>query len=260
MHKAFPLPVIKFPLAEEVPTASEESSHYQKKRDATAKRIALLFSTSEACPTDSGFEADQDRANIAKSSTLPHDSAPRVTSTAAVEGSMQQIINELTAFCTSLQRQHSELISKFEAQELEINRLKVRVKHLDDRKGVAAERSGDDVPIKGRNFDEGEAAAERISDDLDEMATVLTSMDAATIDAQVARELEEQLEREDQRISEQIARDAKVARIHVEEELHSIIDGLDKSNETVAKYLQEYQQFASKLPLERIIELISDLV
>nr|GEV98471.1 putative ribonuclease H-like domain-containing protein [Tanacetum cinerariifolium] len=42
MHKEFLPPVIEFPLAEEVPTASEESSHYQKKRDATAKRIALL--------------------------------------------------------------------------------------------------------------------------------------------------------------------------------------------------------------------------
>nr|GFB88486.1 hypothetical protein [Tanacetum cinerariifolium] len=41
----------------------------------------------EACPTDSGFIADQDRATIAKSSTLPHDSAPRVTSPAADEGS-----------------------------------------------------------------------------------------------------------------------------------------------------------------------------
>nr|GFC36855.1 hypothetical protein [Tanacetum cinerariifolium] len=42
MHKAFPLLVMKFPLPGEVPTASEESSHCQKKRDATAKRIALL--------------------------------------------------------------------------------------------------------------------------------------------------------------------------------------------------------------------------
>nr|GEV00319.1 hypothetical protein [Tanacetum cinerariifolium] len=32
MHKAFPLPVIKFPLAEEVPTASVERCHCQKKR------------------------------------------------------------------------------------------------------------------------------------------------------------------------------------------------------------------------------------
>nr|GFD14922.1 hypothetical protein [Tanacetum cinerariifolium] len=41
----------------------------------------------EACPTASGFIADQDRATIAKSSALPHDSVPRVTSPAADEGS-----------------------------------------------------------------------------------------------------------------------------------------------------------------------------
>nr|GEV95228.1 hypothetical protein [Tanacetum cinerariifolium] len=79
-------------------------------------------SQGEAFPTDSGFIADQDRANIAKMSTLPYDSAPRVTSPAA---------------------------------ELEINRLKVRVKLLEDRKGLVRERSRDDAPIKGRNLDEG---------------------------------------------------------------------------------------------------------
>nr|GEX61655.1 ubiquitin hydrolase [Tanacetum cinerariifolium] len=42
MHKAFPLPGIEFPLAEEVPNASEEGCHCQKKRDATARKIALL--------------------------------------------------------------------------------------------------------------------------------------------------------------------------------------------------------------------------
>nr|GEY34117.1 hypothetical protein [Tanacetum cinerariifolium] len=226
------------------------------------------------CPTESAFIADQDRATIAKSSTLPHDSAPRVTSPAADEGSN------------------------------------------------TAKQSGDDAPIKGRSINEGEAAAERISNDLEEIASVLTSMDAATvlaggidvptgsgsiptagppatvistgsevgptaspiatrrkgkevmvesdtpkkkrlqeqIDAQVARELEEQQEKEDTRMNEQISRDAKVARIHAEEELQGMIDNLDKSNETIAKYLQEYQDFASKLPLEKRIELISDLV
>nr|GFC85821.1 hypothetical protein [Tanacetum cinerariifolium] len=78
-------------------------------------------SKGEACPTDSGFGADQDRANIAKTSTLPYDSAPKVTSPAADEGSMQQTLDELTASCTSLQRQHSEMVAKFEAQELEIH-------------------------------------------------------------------------------------------------------------------------------------------
>nr|GFC57331.1 hypothetical protein [Tanacetum cinerariifolium] len=80
------------------------------------------------------------------------------------------------------------------------------------------------------------------------------------IDAQVARELEEQQEREDMRMNKQIARDAKVVRIHAEEEIQGMIDSLDKSNETIAKYLQEYQEFASELPLEKKIELISDLV
>nr|GEX78763.1 hypothetical protein [Tanacetum cinerariifolium] len=109
-------------------------------------------SKGEACPTASGFIADQDRATIAKTSTLPHDSAPRVTSPAADEGSMQQHISELTALYTSLQRE-----------------------------GVATKQSGEDAPIKGRSNNEGEAAAERISNDSEEIARVLTSMDAATV-------------------------------------------------------------------------------
>nr|GFB41639.1 hypothetical protein [Tanacetum cinerariifolium] len=119
----------------------------------------------EVCPTDSGFIANQDRATIDKSFTLPYDSAPWVTSPVADEGSMQQIILELTALCNSLQRQLSELTDKFQAHEVEINRLKERVKMLEDREGVAATRSEDDAPIKGRSMDEGEAATERISDD-----------------------------------------------------------------------------------------------
>nr|GFB02697.1 hypothetical protein [Tanacetum cinerariifolium] len=302
-------------------------------------------SEGEACPTNSGFIVDQDRATIAKSSTLLHDTAPRVTSPAAVKDNMQQTINELTALCTSLQRQHSELLIQIKSQEVEINKLKERVQILEDNQGVIGARSADDAPIKGRRLDEeegitgrvssdteeirmdeGEVAVEKTSEDTEEMATVLTYMDAATviaggidvptgscsiltagptavdihtgsdavptaspivatativtpysrrkgkevmvesdtpkkqrlqekIDAQVARELEEQQEREDKRMTERIARDAKVARIHAEEELQGMIDSLDRTNETIAKYLQEYQDFASELALERRIEL-----
>nr|GEU64178.1 hypothetical protein [Tanacetum cinerariifolium] len=89
-------------------------------------------SEGEACPTESGFIVDQDRTTIVKSSSLPHDLAPRVTSPAADEGS------------------------------------------------VAAKQSRDDAPIKGRSINEGEAAAERINTDSEEIARVLTSMDACT--------------------------------------------------------------------------------
>nr|GFC89379.1 hypothetical protein [Tanacetum cinerariifolium] len=49
MYKTFPLPVIEFPLLEEVPTVSEESFHCQTKRDATVEKIALLLKSSSNC-------------------------------------------------------------------------------------------------------------------------------------------------------------------------------------------------------------------
>nr|GFA14663.1 hypothetical protein [Tanacetum cinerariifolium] len=49
-------------------------------------------SQGKACHTDSGFEADQDRANIAKTFTLPSDSTPRVTSLTADEGKVATTI------------------------------------------------------------------------------------------------------------------------------------------------------------------------
>nr|GEZ25943.1 hypothetical protein [Tanacetum cinerariifolium] len=76
-------------------------------------------SQGEACLTNSGLVVDQDRANIAKTSTLPSDSTQRVTSLAADEAR--------------------------------------------------------------RMLDEGEEADDRVSDDIEEIATVLTSMDVASI-------------------------------------------------------------------------------
>nr|GFC41001.1 hypothetical protein [Tanacetum cinerariifolium] len=208
-----------------------------------------------------------DRANISKSFTLPNDLAPRVTSPAADEGT----------------------------QELEINRLKARVKLLEDKEGVTTKRFRDDAPIKGRNLDEGSGSIPTVGPPAAEVPTgsdvvptacpifataiVVTPytkrkgkeimVESETpkkkkiqeqIDIQMARQLEEEMERDAQRMNEQIARDAEIARIHAEEEIQIMIDGLDRSNEIVAKYLQEYHQFAIELPLERRIELISDLV
>nr|GFC37688.1 hypothetical protein [Tanacetum cinerariifolium] len=188
----------------------------------------------EACPTDSGFEEDQDRANIAKTSTFPSDSTPRVTSFDADEGT----------------------------QELEIINLKARVRLLEDREGGGIAHSGDDAPIKGRSLDEGEEAAERVkvatatvsiptgsgmvsaaSPTIPTASTIFTTATQTTphtrrkgketvaesktpnkknvqeqIDVQLARELEEEMARDAQRMNEQIARDAEIARIHTEEE------------------------------------------
>nr|GFC35894.1 hypothetical protein [Tanacetum cinerariifolium] len=80
------------------------------------------------------------------------------------------------------------------------------------------------------------------------------------INVQMAREMEEQIAREDQRIDEQIARDAEIARIHAEEELQMLIDGLDRSNEMIANHLHEYEQAAADLTIGEKIELINEMV
>nr|GEV46101.1 reverse transcriptase domain-containing protein [Tanacetum cinerariifolium] len=80
------------------------------------------------------------------------------------------------------------------------------------------------------------------------------------IDAQVAREIEEEFARENKRLSEQDARDSKIVRIHAEEELKLMIEGLDRSNEVIAKHLSEYKQAEADLSVREKIELISELV
>nr|GEY01319.1 hypothetical protein [Tanacetum cinerariifolium] len=296
-HSSLSLPPVPTePLPTVIPTDTPQLRHYTK-RARIAQSLVLPpvaneppssigdDSQGEACPTDSCLEADQDRATIPKTSTLPSDSTPMVTSLAADEGT----------------------------QELEINSLKARIKLLEDRDGGVAEQSRDDAPIKGRRLDEGEKAAERVSDDTEEMETVLTSMDVASIitsggvqvvptAAEVATAtvsiptssgvvstasptiptaslifttatestlytrrkgketmVESGTPKKKKRMNDQIARDAEIARIHAEEELQMLIDGLDRNNETVAKYLREYYQFATELPIERRIEWISDL-
>nr|GEZ80747.1 hypothetical protein [Tanacetum cinerariifolium] len=194
-------------------------------------------SKGEACPTESGFIADQDRATIAKSSTLPYDSAPRVTSHAANEGSMQHNISELTALCTSLQKQYSELLE-------DIVRLKERVHVLEDTEGNTAKQSRDDASIKGRSINEGEAAAKRISDDSEEIARVLTSMDAATVLAGGV----------DVPTGSGSIPTAEVASIHAEEELQGMIDSLDKSNETIAKQYTRRARIAQSFALSIVAD------
>nr|GEV69282.1 hypothetical protein [Tanacetum cinerariifolium] len=249
------------------------------------------------------LDAGQDGENIAKTSTLPHESSPRVTSLDADEGSIQQRIHELMELCTSLQRQQSYMVAKIKDQDLEISGLKARG-DTRDREELGADKS-----------------TELGSNDTEEMVNVLTLMDAANIltsggaaasvspgdvlptvsvptvsgsfptvgvifttakekgkkkvveskvpkkrklqeqiDAQVAIEMKEEHARENQRLSEQLARDSEIARLHAEEELKIMIEGLDRNNEMIAKHLREYEQATADLSVGEKLELISKLV
>nr|GEX51593.1 hypothetical protein [Tanacetum cinerariifolium] len=146
----------------------------------------------EAFLTVTRLNAGQDRENIAKTSSMPHEALSRVTSLGGGEGSMQQKLQNLMDICTSLQRQHSLMEERVQSQDLKITQLKTRVKTLEDnerrREGFAQE----DAPNTGR-MDQGEdllvgdtvkdsdKSADKGSDNTDEMANVLGTLGAANI-------------------------------------------------------------------------------
>ncbi|GJW22166.1 hypothetical protein Tco_0032788 [Tanacetum coccineum] len=143
----------------------------------------------EAFPTATSLDVGQTRENIPKTSAMPHEPSPRVTSLDGGEVSMQQTLNELMAFCTTLQHQHTQMDAKIQSQDLEISQLKSRIKTLEDaqknREGVQ-----EDAPNRGGIMDQGEEFGIEIdsnkstnkgSKSTGEMANVLSSMGAANI-------------------------------------------------------------------------------
>ncbi|GJZ72385.1 hypothetical protein Tco_0636236, partial [Tanacetum coccineum] len=66
----------------------------------------------EAFLTATSLDAGQYIENIPKTSVMPYESSPRVTSLGSDEGSLQHKLNELMEFCTKLQSQHSQMAAK----------------------------------------------------------------------------------------------------------------------------------------------------
>nr|GEV50642.1 ribonuclease H-like domain-containing protein [Tanacetum cinerariifolium] len=201
----------------------------------------------EAFPTVSSLDAGQDRENIAKTSALPHESSPMVTSLDADKGSMQQRIHELMELCTSLQ-------SLMEAANILTSG------------GTAASVSPIDVlpaagvPTVSGSFPTVSAIFTTASVKVVEFEVPKKRKLQEHIDAQVAREIKEEFARENQRLSKQLVRDYEIAILHAEEELKMMIEGLDMSNEVIAKHLQEYKQAEADLSVGEKIELINELV
>nr|GEV08848.1 hypothetical protein [Tanacetum cinerariifolium] len=166
--------------------------------------------------------------------------------------------------CIPACKGQTEMASKIASQELEITSLKARIKLLEDKDGGGTEPSREDTTIKGRSLETGEEAVIEKSTEREvatvsvptssglvvpTASLIFTTAYVVTpysrrkgkkkmvesdtpkkkklqeqIDVQVAREMEEQMAREDQRRNEQNARDAEIARIHAEEELQMLID------------------------------------
>nr|GFC76039.1 hypothetical protein [Tanacetum cinerariifolium] len=170
LHDPLPLshqPIISEPIPQ-APTETPTLKRYTKRAIRIAQSKALSPAADEpaslprddrqgeAFPTVSSLDAGQVRENIAKTSALPHESSPRVTSLDADERSMQQRIYELMELYTSLQRQQSQMAAKIKDQNLEISGLKAKVKSLEDKDRRRTEPTQEDAPVKGGIKDIGE--------------------------------------------------------------------------------------------------------
>nr|GEU82451.1 zinc finger, CCHC-type [Tanacetum cinerariifolium] len=235
-----------------------------------------------------------DRENIIKTSALPHDLTPRVTSFAADEDNMQQKLYELTNLCTHLQRQHTEMATKIAAQDLEIFNLKAMIKMLKDKDGGGAEPSGEDATIKGRSLETGEEEAiekstERGSNDTEELINVLTSMDAVTILTSGVQVVSVPSITEIPTVDvpngsglvptaslifttasvvtpysrrkgkeKMVESDTpKKKKLQEQIDVQMLIDGLDRNNKVIASHLHEYEEAAAELTIGEKIELIN---
>nr|GEU37802.1 UBN2 domain-containing protein [Tanacetum cinerariifolium] len=241
----------------------------------------------EAFPTVSSLDAGQDRENISKTSALPYDSSPMVTSLDADEGNMQQRIHELIELCTNLQRQQSQMAAKIKDQELEIFGLKERVKG-----GIGSRKS-----------------TELGSNDTEEMVNVLSSMEAANIltsggaaasvspsdvlptagvptvggsfptfsaifttasvvtpytrrprgiTIRSSQPMRSTIIGAGDKGKEKVVESKVLKKRKLQEQIDA--QGLDRSNEVIAKHLREYEQVAADLSVGEKLELISELV
>nr|GEU44579.1 synaptobrevin, longin-like domain protein [Tanacetum cinerariifolium] len=225
----------------------------------------------EAFPTVSSLDAGQDRENIAKTSALPHESSPRVPSDDVDEGSMQQRIHELMDLCTSLQRQQSQMAAKIKYQDLEISELKARMINvlssmeaaniLSSRGAAVSVSSADVLPTTGVPTVSGSFPTVSPIFTTTSMVTPYTRRSGGiTIgSSQPMRSLiiRAKDKGKEKVIEAELTRDSEIARLHAEEELKIMIEGLDRSNEVITKHLSEYEQAEADLSVREKIELIN---
>nr|GEX74452.1 uncharacterized mitochondrial protein AtMg00810-like [Tanacetum cinerariifolium] len=171
------------------------------------------------------------------------------------------------------------MATKIKAQDLEISNLKARIKLLEDKDRGSAKPSGDDAPIKERSMKIGEEvrverSTELGSNDTEEIVNVLTSIEAAniltsgvaavsvspiagvsTVGVPTVTKLFPTVSAIFTTASVVTPYSRRPRGISAKDK-----DVLDRSNEVIAKHLQEYEQSEAELTIGEKIDLINELV
>ncbi|GKE65940.1 hypothetical protein Tco_1520101, partial [Tanacetum coccineum] len=224
----------------------------------------------EAFLTATSLDAGQDRENIVKTSAMPHEASPRVTSLGGGEGSMQQQLTKLMDICTSLQRQHSLMEAKIQSQDLEITQLKTKIKTLEDNEKMREGFAQEDAPNMGGGSMGGFVEVQSqflpllvqvfplLLPLLVEVFPLLLFFTTASVATpKLTRSLKGIVIEPSSPISVNIPSISKKdkgkgimtepEKPSKEKELDMMIAELDRSNEVVAKHLSEYEQAEAEL-------------
>ncbi|GKD08190.1 hypothetical protein Tco_1187875 [Tanacetum coccineum] len=239
----------------------------------------------EAFLTATSLDAGHDRENIAKTSGMPHKASPGVNSLSGGKGSMQQKLQELMDIVKSLE-DNEKRIEGFAQKDAP------NMRGMDQREDLIA---GDVEKSTEKRSDNTDEVANVLS--TLEVANVLSSRGVASTPAGVAtasvtspytrrtrasrgiiiepshttsvptisakgkgkEKMVESTNTKEKKIQEQL--DAQVAKeAQAERELGMMIAELDRSNELIAKYMNEYEKAEAGLSLEEKMELITELI
>nr|GEV29940.1 hypothetical protein [Tanacetum cinerariifolium] len=275
-------PTTTFEPIPQAPTKTLTPSKYTRRAIRIAQSKALSPVTDEpasllrddrqgeAFPTVSSLDAWQDRENIAKTSALPHESSPRVTSLDADEEPTQKdalITGRIKEIGEELGADKSTKLGSNDTKEMVNVPSLMEARNILTSGGAAVSVSPGDVlltigvPTVSGSFPTASAIFTTASKEkVVESEVPKKRKLQEQIDAQVAREMKEEFAKENQRVSKQLARDYEITRLHAEEELKMMIEGLDRNNEVIAKHLREYEQAVVDLSVGDKLELISELV
>nr|GEV01301.1 hypothetical protein [Tanacetum cinerariifolium] len=203
----------------------------------------------EAFPTDTSLDAGQDRENIGKTSSMPYEALPRVTSLSGGEGSSLGAVNILAS---------GGLRSVFTTASLSVATASIVISL------VVATASGS-FPTT-TIFTTASVATPTTRVTRSSRGVVIGSSSPISVNIPFISKRDKgkgkmtEPEQPNQILREQAKRDSEIARIHAERELEVMIAQLDRSNEMDAKYLSEYEQAAVELSHDGKVKLINELL
>nr|GEW17013.1 hypothetical protein [Tanacetum cinerariifolium] len=210
----------------------------------------------EAFPTDTSLDAGQDRENIAKTSTKPHEALPRVTSLGGGEGredlldrdksadkgsdntdEMSHVLGSLGA--TNILASGG-LRSVFTTASLSVATASTSISH------AVATASGSFPTAVIFTTASVVTPTTRVTRSSRGVVIGSSSPISVNIPSINKKDKGKGKKTEPKQpnliIREQAKRDSEIARIHAEKELKMMIAEVNRSNEMVAKYLSEYEQ------------------